>query len=39
SIGVTVATRHDDVESLLNHADKAMYRAKSAGRDQVVIAA
>ncbi len=39
SIGLTIATRHDDVESLLTHADQAMYGAKSAGRDRIVLAA
>jgi diguanylate cyclase (GGDEF)-like protein len=39
SVGVTIATGDDDPETLLNHADAAMYRAKSAGRDRAVLAA
>jgi diguanylate cyclase (GGDEF)-like protein len=35
SIGVATATPHSTAESLLREADSAMYRAKSAGRDQV----
>lgn len=35
SIGVTTATPHSTAESLLREADSAMYRAKTAGRDQV----
>jgi diguanylate cyclase (GGDEF)-like protein len=37
SIGVTLATGADDIESLLGSADRAMYRAKAAGRDQVSV--
>lgn len=36
SIGVTMAEKHDDVDTLVARADRAMYRAKQAGRDQVV---
>jgi diguanylate cyclase (GGDEF)-like protein len=39
SVGVTLATAGDDPETLLNHADSAMYRAKSAGRNRVELAA
>jgi diguanylate cyclase (GGDEF)-like protein len=35
SIGVATATPYSTAESLLREADSAMYRAKSAGRDQV----
>jgi EAL domain-containing protein (putative c-di-GMP-specific phosphodiesterase class I) len=35
SIGLATATPHSTAESLLREADSAMYRAKSAGRDQV----
>ncbi len=35
SIGVATATPHSTAHSLLREADSAMYRAKSAGRDQV----
>ncbi len=36
SIGVTVATPHEDVDRLIARADEAMYAAKAAGKDQVV---
>jgi len=36
SIGVTMAEGHDDVDSLIARADRAMFAAKSAGRDQVI---
>jgi diguanylate cyclase (GGDEF)-like protein len=39
SIGVTVTRPNDDVDSVLSHADGAMYRAKAAGRNRVEIAA
>jgi diguanylate cyclase (GGDEF)-like protein len=35
SIGVATATPYSTAQSLLREADSAMYRAKSAGRDQV----
>ncbi|MSO64839.1 MAG: diguanylate cyclase [Alphaproteobacteria bacterium] len=36
SIGVTsVASAADDLNSLLGHADKALYDAKAGGRDKV----
>lgn len=39
SLGVAASREHGLVlELLLSHADKAMYRAKRAGRDQVVLA-
>ena len=39
SIGVASFPMHSaDVETLLHTADQALYRAKSAGRDQVVLA-
>jgi diguanylate cyclase (GGDEF)-like protein/PAS domain S-box-containing protein len=36
SIGVAMAGTHDDVDALVARADRAMYEAKQAGRDQVV---
>lgn len=36
SVGVTLADDHDDLEALVARADRAMYLAKEAGRDQVV---
>ena len=36
SVGVTMATGDDDVDALVARADRAMYLAKAAGRDQVV---
>jgi diguanylate cyclase (GGDEF)-like protein len=36
SVGVTMATEDDDVDALVARADRAMYLAKAAGRDQVV---
>ncbi len=36
SIGVTLAVDGDDVDTLVARADRAMYLAKQAGRDQVV---
>jgi diguanylate cyclase (GGDEF)-like protein len=39
SVGVSLAHPEDDPETMLNHADSAMYRAKSAGRDRLEIAA
>ena len=39
SIGVAQAREDDGLESLLERADQAMYRAKRAGRDRVELAA
>lgn len=36
SVGVTCRTDHDDLASLLNRADAAMYDAKAEGRNRVV---
>ncbi len=38
SLGVAVCRPDDDVDSLLLRADRALYRAKSEGRDRVVVA-
>jgi diguanylate cyclase (GGDEF)-like protein len=39
SVGVAVATQPDEaVEDLIDDADRALYRAKRAGRDRVVAA-
>jgi two-component system, cell cycle response regulator len=38
SLGVATATDRDSVESLITRADVALYRAKQAGRNQVVAA-
>ncbi len=37
SVGVTIASPHDDLESLVQRADVAMYQAKAKGRDRVAI--
>lgn len=38
SLGITLSARHGrSAESLLRHADQAMYEAKAQGRDQVVL--
>ncbi len=39
SIGISHFNGKESVEELLNRADKALYRAKSAGRNQVSVAA
>jgi diguanylate cyclase (GGDEF)-like protein len=39
SVGVTISQGNDDVESVLSHADRAMYRAKSSGRNRLELAA
>lgn len=36
SVGLTTATADDNVETLINRADAAMYEAKALGRDRVV---
>lgn len=38
SLGVACAEKDSDVQSLLSRADKALYQAKSAGRDRVEFA-
>ena len=38
SIGINLAVEEQSLEYLLNHADKALYRAKQAGRDRVELA-
>ena len=37
SIGVTLAPPGEDVAALIARADRAMYEAKRAGRDRVVV--
>ncbi len=37
SAGLAQARAGDDIDSLLGRADRALYRAKAAGRDQVVL--
>lgn len=37
SIGISELTQEQDIETCLNHADKALYQAKQQGRDQFVI--
>lgn len=37
SIGVSELQEHDTVESLLSRTDKALYKAKDAGKDQAVL--
>jgi diguanylate cyclase (GGDEF)-like protein len=37
SIGVSIATKSNDLEKAIKRADKAMYKAKEAGRNRVVI--
>lgn len=38
SMGVAQALPHEDLEDLLQRADRAMYQAKEKGRDQVAVA-
>lgn len=38
SIGVTLVTRTDDLQQLLNRADKHLYQAKNLGRNRVMLA-
>jgi PleD family two-component response regulator len=37
SAGLAEAGAEDDIDSLLGRADQALYRAKTSGRDQVVV--
>jgi len=37
SVGGTMARGSDNVDSLINRADKLMYRAKKSGRNQVLV--
>lgn len=37
SVGLARAVAHDSVQALLNRADKALYAAKQAGRDRLVV--
>lgn len=36
SFGVATCTEQDDIQSLIDNADKALYRAKESGRNQVI---
>lgn len=36
SFGVATCTENDDIQSLIDNADKALYRAKNNGRNQVI---
>jgi diguanylate cyclase (GGDEF)-like protein len=36
SVGVTLATADESIDTLLSRADQAMYEAKQAGRDEVI---
>ncbi|MDD5373681.1 MAG: sensor domain-containing diguanylate cyclase [Sulfurimonas sp.] len=36
SFGIATCTKEDDIQSLIDNADKALYRAKGGGRNQVV---
>ena len=37
SIGVSIATKSNDLENAIKNADKAMYKAKKTGRNRVVV--
>ncbi len=37
SIGLIVFSAHNDIDTIINHADAAMYSAKAEGRNQIVL--